>query len=125
MAPGSTKSDICRHRRGRAPKRAMLSQWLLGLALACAMLFAPAAVAAGCMASPGPSQMTSPCEGKHDNQQVTPKQCHCVGACAGEEVAKTHLAARMRSPAAIMPVPDASSLGDALLERETPPPRLS
>ncbi|WP_126516736.1 hypothetical protein [Sphingobium amiense] len=89
------------------------------------MLFAPMAMAAGCAASTNSSQMTSPCEGKHDSQHVTPKQCHCVGACAAEDVAKPQLAARIKLSVAVTPVPEASSLGDALLERETPPPRLS
>ncbi len=118
-------TGIYRKRRDMGRKRALLPRWLLGLALICGMLFAPVAMASGCMAMQTGSQITSPCEENHAKQQVPSKQCHCVSACSVTDIARTNFAGRMKMPLTNIPIPLALSLGDAPLERETPPPRLS
>ena len=118
-------TGIYPNRRDIGRKRGMVPRWLLGLALICGMLFAPVAMASGCMAPPTGSQITSPCEESHAKQQVPSKQCHCVGACSVTDIARTNFAGRIKTPLTTIPIPVALSLGDAPLERETPPPRLS
>lgn len=82
-------------------------------------------MASNCMAMSDTRPAASACKEKHTKQQMPTKQCHCMGTCSATEIAKANFASRMKLPLAAIPIPVALSLGDAPLERETPPPRLS
>jgi len=104
----------------------MLPRWILTLALTCGMLLAPLAMAAARAQPPGPDQATSHCAQSADTDQHAPaKPLRCVGACSAIEVGVVRLAARTDAALLAPALPQLASPHGILLERDTPPPRLS
>jgi len=104
----------------------MFRRWLLTFALTCGMLFAPLAMAAPRVQAPIADQATSHCAQSADADQHAPvKQVRCIGACAAVEVGVPRLEARAHVVRTALPLPRLSSPLGVLLERDTPPPRLS
>lgn len=103
----------------------LLPRWLLGLALVCGMFFTPLTMATARAMSPAADQTASHCTGGDAAQHPMAKQLLCLGACSGIEVGVAQLTARLAAPLAAIPIPAVSSLSDILLERATPPPRLT
>ena len=102
-----------------------LLRWLLNLALICGMLFTPMAMVNACT----PKLSVETVIGNHvehdPDQHATTKQVHCMGCWSIIEVGITAFPERMAPPRSAAPTPAIASLDGVLLERDTPPPRLS
>ena len=104
----------------------MLRRWLLTCALICGMLLAPVTMAAARAPAPILDQTSSHCAPSADAEQHAPaKPLRCLSACAAVEIGLPPLAARVRAVAPVAPLPASLSPHGILLERDTPPPRLS
>ncbi|WP_235399133.1 hypothetical protein [Sphingomonas sp. SRS2] len=91
------------------------------------MLLAPLTMAAACAPQPSAGQTVSHCEQEGTGSQHVPtKLFQCMGTCStAVEVGMTRLAPRTASRATATQIPAVPSLAGILLERDTPPPRLS
>lgn len=90
------------------------------------MLFAPVTMVVARPHPPAADQAASHCAAQGDTDQRAPiKHVHCMGACSGVEVAMARLTAPMALPLAAAPILTESLLDEMLIERDTPPPRLS
>lgn len=113
-----TVGDVVEERMGR---------WMLAFLLGAAMLLAPAAMAAACAPVPVAEQTAGHCaQGSDKDRHVPAKQPQCSGICAYAVAVDVNPLAEPRAARpAPTPVPPALLLAGILLERDTPPPRLS
>lgn len=105
----------------------MYRRWLLLIATIGAMLLAPLAMPSACMDHPSASMAAGhyPYNSPSDDHRAPAKQVQCPGNCAAIEIDSSLLAPRLALGRAVTPVRMASSLAGILLDRDTPPPRLS